>query len=248
MSATGLRSRARGHQSTCFGYTARHTPLSPLPVTLAIFDLDETLIAGDSDHLWGEYVVDAGLVDGEAYQRANDGFFADYKAGKLDIHAYLGLVYSVLTAHPLETLLAHRELFVERCIVPIVLPNAIDLVEKHRQQGHELLCITATSQFITEPIVRLFGIDDLIAPVPELADGRYTGKTVGVPSYAEGKVTRLHSWLAGRATTLADSYGYTDSINDVPLLKLVAHPHAVDPDKRLRAAALTAGWPVMSLR
>ena len=217
-------------------------------VTLAIFDLDNTLLGGDSDNLWGEFLCARGLVDGADFAQRNDQFYADYKAGTLDIDAYLRFALSTLAGHPREELDAwHRE-FMSSMIEPILLPKAEALLARHRSQGHELLIITATNEFITRPIANLLGVPELIACEGEIRNGRYTGEPRGVPSYHAGKVTRLRAWLAKRDISLAGAFFYSDSHNDLPLLELVDNPVAVDPDDTLRARAQAEGWPVISLR
>jgi HAD superfamily hydrolase (TIGR01490 family) len=217
-------------------------------VTLAIFDLDNTLIGGDSDYLWGCFVCEQGLVDGDEFAARNEQFYADYQAGKLDIRAYLRFALSPLVGQAPETLAAWHRKFMATKIEPIMLPKAAALIESHRKRGHELLIVTATNHFITRPIADTLGIAELLACEAEMVDGRYTGEPAGVPSYHEGKVTRLRAWLADRDTTLDGAYFYSDSHNDLPLLKLVDHPVAVDPDPTLLAHAEAAGWPVISLR
>ena len=217
-------------------------------MTLAIFDLDNTLIGGDSDYLWGCFVCEQGLVDGDEFAARNEQFYADYQAGKLDIRAYLRFALSPLVGQAPETLAAWHRKFMATKIEPIMLPKAAALIESHRTRGHELLIVTATNHFITRPIADTLGIAELLACEAEMVDGRYTGEPSGVPSYHEGKVTRLRAWLADRDTTLDGAYFYSDSHNDLPLLKLVDHPVAVDPDPTLLAHAEAAGWPVISLR
>jgi HAD superfamily hydrolase (TIGR01490 family) len=217
-------------------------------VTLAIFDLDNTLIGGDSDNLWGEFVCEQGLVDSKDFAQRNDQFYADYKAGTLDIDAYLRFALSALKGHSAATLAGWHQTFMASKIKPILLPKAAALLDDHRQRGHELLVITATNRFITEPIVALLGLEHLVACEGEIVDGVYTGEPSGVPSYHAGKVTRLYDWLDGRDTTLDGAWFYSDSHNDLPLLELVDNPVAVDPDDTLRARALELGWPVVSLR
>lgn len=217
-------------------------------VTLAIFDLDNTLLGGDSDNLWGQFVCERGLVDGEDFAARNDQFYADYKAGSLDIDAYLRFALSTLVGHSRAELEAWHRDFMASKIEPILLPKAEQLLASHRQQGHELLIITATNEFITRPIAEFLGVEQLIACEGEIVDGRYTGEPRGVPSYHSGKVTRLNMWLAKREISLAGAFFYSDSHNDLPLLEIVDHPVAVDPDDRLRARALEAGWPIISLR
>ena len=215
---------------------------------LTIFDLDETLIAADSDHEWGQFVVDKGLVDAQIHKKKNDDFYALYKAGQLDIDEYLQFSCSVLTQHSIEDLHRFRSEFVAQRILPIILDKAQDLVKKHRELGDTLLVITSTIEFVTRPIVDEFGIDILIAPDPEIVSNRYTGRIVGVPSFAAGKVTRLEQWLANRQDSLEGSSFYSDSHNDLPLLRLVDNPVAVDPDPILREKAEENQWPIISLR
>ncbi|WP_369599936.1 HAD family hydrolase [Hahella sp. SMD15-11] len=217
-------------------------------MALAIFDLDNTLIAGDSDHSWGEYLADHGWVDRDTHRARNDAFYADYLRGELDIQAYLEFALSVLKGRTPEEMEGMRAQFVEERIRPILLSRAQALVDRHRDAGDTLLVITATNQFVTEPIVNLFGIESLIAPVPEIVEGRYTGRITGVPSYQEGKVIRLREWLKDHPHDLSEAWFYSDSHNDLPLLQQVGHPVAVDPDDRLRAEAEQRGWPVISLR
>jgi len=215
---------------------------------LAIFDLDETLIAADSDHEWGQFVIDKGLVDAQKHKKKNDDFYEQYKAGQLDIDEYLQFSCSILTQYSIEDLHRFRSEFVAQRILPIILDKAQDLVKKHRELGDTLLVITSTIEFITRPIVDEFGIDILIAPDPEIVSNRYTGRIVGVPSFAAGKVTRLEQWLANRQDSLEGSSFYSDSHNDLPLLRLVDNPVAVDPDPILREKAEENQWPIISLR
>jgi len=217
-------------------------------VSLALFDLDNTLIAGDSDHAWGEFLVNKKLVDAEEYKNANDHYFTAYQQGTLDIHDYLAFSLKPLTHYSTQEMHAWREVFIEECIRPLLLPAAKALLNKHREAGHQLLIITATNRFITEPIAHLLGVKELIAAEPEFINGRYTGKIVGVPSFREGKVTRLNAWLAEKNLDLKNSWFYSDSHNDLPLLELVDNPVAVDPDETLHQRATKEGWPVISLR
>jgi len=215
---------------------------------LAIFDLDNTLLAGDSDHAWGEYLVQRGLVDGVWYKAENDRFYADYCAGKLDIIAYSEFVFSFLARHDPAWLQQLHAEFMRDCINALMLPKARDLVESHRDAGDELLIITATNRFITEPIARAFGIPHLLATEPDMADGRYTGKVRGVPCYKEGKISRLHDWLAGQGQRYGETWFYSDSRNDLPLLETVDRPVAVNPDAVLEAHARERHWPILDLR
>lgn len=217
-------------------------------MSLAIFDLDNTLIANDSDFLWGQFLVDRGIVDKEYYESANAKFYDDYKLGCLDIVEFLGFSLAPLAMHDPAQLYQWREEFVETVIKPITLEAAHALVEQHRAAGDTLLVITATNRFVTEPIVKLYGIDNLLATTPEFKDGRYTGHFIDTPCFQAGKVKQLQDWLASTSEDLAGSCFYSDSHNDLPLLKLVDKPVAVDPDDKLRAAARQAGWPIISLR
>lgn len=215
---------------------------------LALFDLDNTLLAGDSDHAWGDYLCERGILDGDAYKARNDAFYQDYLAGKLNITDYLNFSLEILGRTEMAQLDQwHRE-FMRDCVEPIILDKALALLDKHRAAGDKLLIITATNRFVTGPIAARLGVDTLLATECEMLDGRYTGRTTDVPCFKEGKVTRLNRWLKETGLSLADSYFYSDSMNDLPLLEKVAHPFAVDPDPTLRAEAERRGWPVISLR
>ncbi|TPQ26452.1 HAD family hydrolase [Methylomonas koyamae] len=217
-------------------------------MSLAIFDLDNTLIADDSDFLWGQFLVDRGIVDKDHYEQANKKFYEDYKQGTLDIVEFLHFSLAPLAQHEANQLYRWREEFVDSLIKPIMLDAARALIDRHRQAGDTLLVITATNRFVTEPIVKLYGIDNLLATTPEFKDGRYTGKFQGTPCFQQGKVDLLRDWLAESAETLEGSCFYSDSHNDLPLLNLVDRPVAVDPDEKLRQAAELANWPIISLR
>jgi len=217
-------------------------------LALAIFDLDNTLLNGDSDYLWGRFLVDRGLVDGDHYERENQRYYDAYKAGTLDIFEFLAFSLKPLAEHDMATLNQwHREFMAEQ-IEPIILPAAQALVEKHRQQGDTLLIITATNRFVTAPIAAAFGIDNLLATDPEVVGGRYSGNVAGTPCFQHGKVERLDTWLRDTGHTLEGSWFYSDSHNDLPLLEAVTHPVAVDADEALLEAATTHGWPSISLR
>ena len=220
---------------------------------LAIFDLDNTLIAGDSDHGWGEFMVAEGLVDPVAYRQANDRFYADYERGELDIQAYLNFSLQPLTRFSLEELAQLHRKFMHEVIDAMRLPAATELLQSHRRQGDYLLIITSTNDFITAPIARSLGVDHLLATRAELRNGRYTGRSCGVPCYREGKVQRLQEWLAsasqhGFSGSLENAWFYSDSINDLALMQQIDNPVAVDPDPELRRHAQQQGWPVISLR
>ncbi|MEO7558479.1 MAG: HAD family hydrolase [Gammaproteobacteria bacterium] len=217
-------------------------------MSLAIFDLDNTLLGGDSDYLWGLFLIEHGIVERGLYERENQRFYDEYRAGTLDIYAFLEFQLRPLAAHDMATLYEWRRQFLREQIHPIILPKARELVQRHRAQGDELLIITATNSFITEPIAEEFGVPELLASEPEIRDGRYTGRVEGVPCFREGKVTRLEAWLNGRGVDLEDSWFYSDSHNDLPLLQRVDHPVAVDADATLLAHARQQGWPSISLR
>jgi HAD superfamily hydrolase (TIGR01490 family) len=217
-------------------------------MTLAIFDLDNTLLAGDSDHAWGEFLISRGLVNADSYRAKNDGFYADYCRGELDVIAYNEFVYSVLVRETPETLAAWHRDFMRSHVAGMILPKGRDLLQKHREAGHRLLIITATNRFITGPIAAELGVADLIATEPEMKDGRYTGKVAGTPCYQHGKIERLEQWLAETGESAEGCWFYSDSRNDIPLLEYATHPVAVDPDEPLRAHAAANSWPVLSLR
>jgi len=216
-------------------------------VSLAIFDLDNTLLAGDSDYLWGKFLAEQGEVDADSYERTNQKFYDEYKAGELDIFEFLAFSLEPLTRISSEHLIQLHNQYMKEVIEPLIQPAAIELVEQHRQQGDTLLIITATNRFITAPIARAFGIDELLATEPEMIDDRYTGKVAGIPCYQEGKVIRLIEWLSNKELDLANSWFYSDSHNDLPLLNRVTHPVAVNPDETLRQEAETQGWKILDL-
>ena len=215
---------------------------------LAIFDLDNTLLGGDSDHAWGEFLISEGIVDAESYKRANDRFYQEYLDGTLDIRRYQEFALQPLTQFPMEQLLDWRNRFMATVIEPMLLDKGRKLLADHRQRGHYLLIITATNRFVTDPIAKALDVDDLIATEPEIRDGVYTGKIDGIPSFQTGKVHRLLLWLEEQNARDLESWFYSDSHNDVPLLEQVDHPIAVDPDPNLARQAGERGWPVISLR
>lgn len=217
-------------------------------MTLAIFDLDNTLIGGDSDNLWGQYLFDQGLVEAADFARQNDQFYEDYKSGTLDIDAYLRFALAPLKGKPLAVLEEWHADFMRTIIQPIMLPKAIALIAKHRALNHTLLIITATNAFITRPIASALSIEHLLACDAEIVDGLYTGKPTGVPSYREGKVTRLKAWLKQTGESFEGAFFYSDSHHDLALLERVAHPIAVDPDPTLRDHAEQKNWEILSLR
>ncbi|MFB1485547.1 MULTISPECIES: HAD family hydrolase [unclassified Thiocapsa] len=217
-------------------------------MALAIFDLDNTLLDGDSDYLWGRFLAAEGIVDADRYESENERFYREYKDGTLDIGEFLSFSLRPLRDHPRAYLETLRERFVAELIEPIMLPAAKDLVESHREAGDTLMIITATNAFVTAPIAQRFGIAHLIATLPAEENGRFTGEPAGRPSFREGKVERLQTWLREHDETLGGSSFYSDSHNDIPLLECVDRPVAVDPDPQLRATAVSRGWPVISLR
>jgi HAD superfamily hydrolase (TIGR01490 family) len=218
---------------------------------LALFDLDNTLLAGDSDYEWAQFLIERGVLERERYEARNDEFFRQYKEGALDVHAFLDFQLAPLARRPRAELDGwHREFMRER-ILPIVLPKARALVGRHLRAGHVCAVVTSTNAFITAPIARELGIEHLLATELELCDEGFTGRPSGTPCFREGKIERLDAWLAARGETLgsyAASWFYSDSLNDLPLLARVTHPVAVDPDATLEREALARGWPIISLR
>lgn len=214
---------------------------------LALFDLDETLLAGDSDYLWGQHLVEMGAVDGEMYERTNRQFYQQYKQGTLDIYEFSRFAFKPLSEHPLETLQQWRADFVEQKIKPIMTTIGIDMVEKHRAAGDHLIIITSTNQFITQPIAELYNVHQLLATQPKIENGNYTGE-LDVPCFSHHKIERLNKWLENSGLSLDGSFAYSDSHNDLPLLKAVDHPYAVDPDEKLREHAMQNNWEIISFR
>ena len=217
-------------------------------MALALFDLDNTLLAGDSDYLWGVFLAEQGIVDAEFYAQENQRFYDEYKQGTLDIFEFLAFSLKALTENDEHTLRRLQQQFLEDKIRPIMSPAAFKLIEKHRQAGHTLVVITATNSFVTAPIVEAFGIENLLATEPEIVDGKYTGKVEGIPCFQEGKVQRLNKWMKDHHMNLENSWFYSDSHNDLPLLKQVSFPVAVDPDTSLREFASQKDWPIITLR
>ncbi|MFT5810111.1 MAG: HAD superfamily hydrolase (TIGR01490 family), partial [Rubritalea sp.] len=202
-------------------------------MALAIFDLDHTLLDGDSDYLWGEYMVANKIVDADVYQRENKAFLDDYLRGDLDNEVYLKFALKPLTHYSINQLYAWRSDYVTNWIKPIIAKGTQALLDKHRAQGDELIIISATNLFITAPIAQLLGIDQILSTEPEIIDNQYTGRYLGTPTFKEGKVTALIEWLKNTNHSLNNSYFYSDSINDLPLLEQVATPVAVNPDEKL---------------
>ncbi|WP_437879592.1 HAD family hydrolase [Pseudomonas sp. LRF_L74] len=217
-------------------------------MALALFDLDNTLLGGDSDHAWGDWLCERGILDGVTYKARNDAFYQDYLAGRLDIAEYLNFTLEILGRTEMSQLEAWHAQFMSECIEPIILAKGQALLDEHRQAGDTLVIITATNRFVTAPIAARLGVEHLLATECEMAGGRYTGRTTDVPCFREGKVTRLNRWLAEQGLSLEGASFYSDSMNDLPLLEQVSRPVAVDPDPKLNAEALKRGWPVISLR
>ncbi len=217
-------------------------------MNLAIFDLDNTLIGGDSDYLWGQFLVEKALVDPVFYEQENQRFYDEYKAGTLDIYDFLKFSLAPLSQHSLETLSKLHQEFMQNKINDIWLPKAEALLEKHRQSNDYLLIITATNHFVTAPIAKKLGVDGIIATLPEQKNNQYTGNVAGIPCFQDGKVERLSIWLQENKYSLENSHFYSDSINDLPLLLKVTYPVAVDPDEKLAQYAAEHHWPVLSLR
>ncbi len=221
---------------------------NPVKRRLAIFDLDNTLLAGDSDYLWGQFLVEQGIVNGPAYQQDNRRFYEQYKAGSLDINEFQRFSLRPLVENPLERMLALRRLFVETRVAPIVARHTPELLRRHSARGDEILIITATNRFVTEPIAQLLGVPQLLATDPEMRDGRYTGEIAGTPCFQRGKVLRLEEWLAAGGKSFSEHWFYSDSHNDVPLLEVADVPVAVNPDSQLSELARARRWPVLDLR
>lgn len=221
---------------------------------LALFDLDNTLLPTDSDYEWGQFLVRIGVVDGAEYARRNDQFYADYKAGTLDIYAFLRFALAPLAAHSRAQLAQWHAQFMAEVITPAIRPQALDLVKRHQDAGDLCCVVTATNSFVTRPIVERFGIDQLIATDPATIDGQansaFTGEVAGTPCFREGKVVRMNTWLAEQGADWASfsrSYFYSDSANDIPLMEKVTNPIATNADERLTAHATQYGWQCLQL-
>jgi HAD superfamily hydrolase (TIGR01490 family) len=217
-------------------------------MTLAIFDLDHTLLDGDSDYLWGEFMVENQIVDVEEYRSRNEKFYQDYQRGELDNDRYLEFCLQPLTLHSIDNLHRWRSNFVKTWIEPIIAPGSRALLDIHRSRGDTMMIISATNLFITAPIAELLDIPYILSTEPEVVDNRYTGRYLGTPTYMEGKVIALEAWLANSSHNLEGSYFYSDSINDLALLEQVSFPVAVNPDEKLSLIAKQRDWRVMDLR
>jgi HAD superfamily hydrolase (TIGR01490 family) len=218
---------------------------------LALFDLDNTLLACDSDYEWGQFLVDRGVLDRDEYEAQNKAYYDQYVAGTLDIHEYLGFALRPLAAHAPDDLERWHADFMRSRIRPAITAAARALVDEHRARGDLCAIVTATNSFVTGPIAREFGVEHLIATEPEKREGRFTGRVSGTPCFRAGKIVRLDQWLAGmgrRSADFPERWCYSDSHNDLPLLEMATRPVAVDPDVRLAAEARRRGWPVISLK
>jgi HAD superfamily hydrolase (TIGR01490 family) len=220
-------------------------------VKLALFDLDNTLLTGDSDFEWAQFLIDQGVIDREVYEAKNQTFYDQYKAGTLDIHEFLDFQLKPLSRHSRRVLDGWHAEFMRTKVAGMMGKPAQDLVARHKAAGDICIIITATNSFVTAPIARAFGVEHLIATEPEQTDGEFTGRVLGMPSFREGKIARLEDWMDQRGWSwgaFEDSTFYSDSLNDLPLLSLVNRPVAVDPDPTLRAHAEQQGWEIISLR
>lgn len=218
---------------------------------LVLFDLDNTLLAGDSDFEWAQYLISRGVLDKEVYEARNQAFFDQYKAGTLDIFEFLDFQLKPLARHSREQLDAWHKEFMDSRVRPMMTPEARTLVSRHLEEGAIVAIVTATNSFVTYPIARAFGIPHLIATVPAQEGGAFTGKPRGTPAFKEGKIERVEAWLESLGlcwSSFERSWFYSDSHNDLPLLGKVTNPVAVDPDDTLRAHATSRSWPVISLR
>lgn len=220
-------------------------------MNLCLFDLDDTLLPFDSDHAWGEFVIRLGWVDETAYRRANDAHYADYQAGRLDIHAYIGFVAAPLRGRTSSEAEAAQARFMREVVAPQLRPSALELVREHQAQGDRVALVTATNDFITAPIARALGIDDLIAVRLERgAGGTITGRIAGIPSFREGKVRRVEEWLLESGCRWSDFQRisvYSDSINDLALLEHATDAVATNPTPALEAIARERGWRILKL-
>lgn len=220
-------------------------------MNLALFDLDHTLLPLDSDHEWGEFLVKTGAVDPASFAARNDAFYAQYEAGTLDPVEYLEFALGTLAKFSKQQLDDWQLAYMRDVIEPKILPAARDLVKQHQDAGDLVAIVTATNRFVTAPIARALDVEHLLAAEPEFGDdGRPTGKLVGVPSSGAGKITHTNAWLAARGKSLQDferSYFYSDSQNDIPLMSLVTHPVATNPNALLAAHAQAHGWPIIRL-
>lgn len=220
-------------------------------MNLALFDLDHTLLPIDSDHEWGEFLVRIGAVDAAGFARRNDDFFAQYQAGTLDPVEYLEFALGTLAGFPRARLAAMQAQFMEEVILPQIRPAALALLKKHQDAGDLVAIVTATNHFVTAPIAKALGVQHLIAAMPEYdADGNVTGRLVGTPTQGAGKIVHTKAWLENMGKTLDDFdevHFYSDSHNDLPLMSIVSHPVATNPNATLKTHATAQGWPLIDL-
>jgi HAD superfamily hydrolase (TIGR01490 family) len=222
-------------------------------MNLALFDLDNTLLSGDSDFEWAQFLISKGVVDREVQEARNIQFYEQYKAGTLDIHEFLAFQLAPLARHPRAELDAWHAEYMERHIRPIISTEARDVVRQHLDNGDLCAIVTATNTFVTGPIAREFGIPHLIGTIPavDLQSGAFSGAPSGMPSFREGKIVRVEAWLESLGLwwgSFEDSFFYSDSHNDLPLMGKVKTPVAVDPDDKLQAHAEAHDWISISLR
>lgn len=220
-------------------------------MNLALFDLDNTLLLGDSDFQWAQFLIEQRALDRELHEAKNLEFYEQYKAGTLDIHEFLNFQLKPLARHSRNQLNAWHDEFMTQKILPMIAPGAYKLIERHKLDGDLCIIITATNSFVTAPIAQALGIDNLIATEPEEINGEFTGQVLGIPCFREGKISRLENWLDEHNLTwlsFLQSWFYSDSLNDLPLLGKVTHPVAVDPDPTLKSHAEENDWPIISLR
>ncbi len=217
-------------------------------MSLAIFDLDNTLIGGDSDFLWGEFIGEEGIVDANAYRKKNEYFYQQYDLGTLDIYAWLEFCLEPLSRYSMAELHELHHRFMIQKIEPILLDKAQNCINRHKERVDTVLVITASTSFVTAPIVKKYGINHLLATEPEIKEGRYTGGVSGIPCFQAGKIDKLMPWLQKNEETLTGSTFYSDSHNDLPLLELVDNPVAVNADKILTKIAEKKGWEILNWR
>ena len=221
-----------------------------MTIKLALFDLDHTLIPFDSDYEWNEFTIALGWRDGDAFRRANDAFFAQYRAGTLNIHDYVRFAtQAIRDKGAIESIAAHARFMAARVLKDIQ-KSALDLVQGHQKSGDSTIIVTATNEFVTRPIAEAFGVKELIAiELVRNVQGEFTGDILGTPSFREGKVIRVEAWLAARSLRWQDveTTFYSDSMNDLPLLEKATHPVATNPDERLRQLAIERGWRILDL-
>lgn len=214
-------------------------------MTLALFDLDNTLLNGDSDHGWGIFLADIGVLDPVEQKQKQDYYYRQYQNGALDMDEFLRFQLKPLADFPRHQLLQWRSEYLDQVIEPLIKDGKAELLEPHRALNHKIIIITATNDFITRPIADRLGVETLLSTKVEEKDGKYTGAYTGVPCYHHGKVEVLNTWLVQHQENLNDSFFYSDSINDLPLLELVTTPIAVTPDDRLRAHAELHDWRII---